>query len=66
MSAPDNMRIAYELAMAGLSGAFREHRVARDMRLFAEYERLACDSTSGVVHRGGSDDDRQVSLDLGE
>ena len=59
------MKVAYELAMAGLDGAFREEGLRRDARLHAEYERLERhDSVSGVGQRGSNDDDMQFDLEL--
>ena len=42
------MQEAYRLAMEGLSDAFESERCRQELLLYAEYEKLMCDSTSGV------------------
>jgi len=64
---PDPSMVAYELAMAGLSDAFREEDGRRALAHFAEYEILQRhDSVSGVGHRGESDDGRQLGFEWTE
>ena len=54
MQFPDPMKVAYELAMAGLQGAFLEEAARVRLSHYAEYEMLErCDSTSGVDTSAG-------------
>ena len=66
-SARAPMRVAYHLAMEGLSEAITEEKRRRALQLYSEYEKVERhDSVSGVGHRGDSDDDKQMVLELGE
>ena len=61
------MKVASELALAGLAGAFRDFSLRERMRLYDEYEKVERhDSVSGVGQRGRSDDDKQFVLELEE